>query len=104
MARSVSSKARAKTAKSGSRSASSRSASSKSASRRPTSKAASRSARKTTAKKKPRVAYTAADVKTLKSHSKARTPIKVIAREMKRTEGSLRQKAMALGIRLGHRR
>ena len=30
--------------------------------------------------------------------------LRAIAKEMKRTEGSLRQKAMALGIRLGHRR
>lgn len=69
---------------------------------------AAKSARKTTgrakAKKRVRVAYTTADVKTLKQHSKAKTPIKAIAKSMKRTEGSLRQKAMALGIRLGHRR
>jgi len=71
-------------------------------------KAPAKRARKATArpagKRRIRVAYTAADVKTLRSHSRAKTPIKVIAKEMKRTEGSLRQKAMALGIRLGHRR
>jgi hypothetical protein len=67
-------------------------------------KRARKATARTTGKKRIRAAYTTADVKTLKSHSRAKTPIKVIAKEMRRTEGSLRQKAMALGIRLGHRR
>ena len=66
-------------------------------------KAAKKSA-KTTAKKRIRVEYTKADVRELRAHSKARTPVRKIAKEMKRSEGSLRQKAVALGIRLGHRR
>ncbi|MGO9357502.1 MAG: hypothetical protein ACLP1D_07480 [Xanthobacteraceae bacterium] len=57
-----------------------------------------------TAKKRVRVAYSKADVKELKGHSRAKTPLKAIAKAMKRTEGSLRQKAMVLGIPLGHRR
>jgi hypothetical protein len=63
--------------------------------------------RKTAARataKRIRVAYSKADVKELKVHSRAKTPLKVIAKAMKRTEGSLRQKAMVLGIPLGHRR
>jgi hypothetical protein len=48
--------------------------------------------------------YTKADVKELRAHSKAKTPVAKIAKLMKRTEGSLRQKAGKLGIRLGHRR
>jgi hypothetical protein len=52
-------------------------------------------------KKKP---YTASDIKLLKQHSKARTPVSKIAKVMKRTEGSLRQKALKLGIGLGHAR
>ena len=48
--------------------------------------------------------YTKADVKELRAHSKARTPVAKIAKLTKRTEGSLRQKALKLGIRLGHRR
>ncbi|MET4177113.1 isocitrate lyase [Bradyrhizobium sp. LA6.1] len=48
--------------------------------------------------------YTAADVKELRAHSKARTPVAKIAKAMKRTEASLRQKAMALSMPLGHRR
>lgn len=67
-------------------------------------KAAKKTAKKKSAKKRVRVAYSKADVKELRAHSKAKTPLKTIAKGMKRTEGSLRQKAMALGIRLGHRR
>ena len=48
--------------------------------------------------------YTAADVKLLRQHSKARTPVPKIAKLMKRSEGSLRQKALKLGIGLGHQR
>jgi len=55
-------------------------------------------------KKIVRREYTRADVKELRAHSKARTPVAKIAKTMKRTEGSLRQKAIKLGIRLGHRR
>jgi len=40
----------------------------------------------------------------LRAHSKAKTPVAKIAKLTKRTEGSLRQKAIKLGIRLGHRR
>jgi hypothetical protein len=80
----------------------------KSASRKTAKKATKTTTKKTAkasaAKKRVRVAYSAADVKELRAHSKAKTPLKVISKTMKRTEGSLRQKAMALGIRLGHRR
>ena len=48
--------------------------------------------------------YTKADVEELRAHSKARTPIAKLAKLTKRTEGSLRQKALKLGISLGHRR
>jgi len=48
--------------------------------------------------------YTRADVKELRAHSKAKTPVANIAKLTKRTEGSLRQKALKLGIKLGHRR
>jgi hypothetical protein len=56
------------------------------------------------AKKKVRRDYTAMDVKLLKTHSKARTPVVKLTKLMKRSEGSLRQKALALGIGLGHQR
>jgi hypothetical protein len=48
--------------------------------------------------------YTKADVKELRAHSKARTPVTKIAKLTKRSVGSLRQKALKLEIRLGHRR
>ena len=59
---------------------------------------------KATKKIPARKPYTTADVKLLKQHSKARTPVAKIAKLMKRSEGSLRQKAQALGIGLGHQR
>lgn len=55
-------------------------------------------------KKIVRREYTKEDVKELRAHSKARTPIVKIAKQMKRTEASLRQKALTLGISLGHMR
>lgn len=48
--------------------------------------------------------FTKDDIKALKAHSKARTPVAKIAKQMMRTEGSLRQKAQKLGIGLGHQR
>ena len=48
--------------------------------------------------------YTKADVKGLRAHSKTKTPVAKIVKLTKRTEGSLRQKALKLGIELGHRR
>lgn len=57
------------------------------------------------AKKKPvRREYTKEDVRELRAHSKARTPVIKVAKSMKRTIGSLRQKAIKLGIGLGHQR
>jgi hypothetical protein len=60
--------------------------------------------KKATTKKFIRKEYTASDIKLLKAHSKARTPVSKLAKLMKRSEGSLRQKAAALGIGLGHQR
>ena len=59
---------------------------------------------KAKAKKPARKPYTASDVKLLRQHSRARTPVSKIARLMRRSEGSLRQKALKLGIGLGHQR
>jgi hypothetical protein len=57
-----------------------------------------------TTKKPLRREYTKADVKELRGHSKAKTPVVKIAKLTKRSVGSLRQKALKLGIRLGHQR
>jgi hypothetical protein len=48
--------------------------------------------------------YTKAEVKELRAHSKAKTPVDKIAMLIKRSVGSLRQKASKLGIKLGHLR
>ena len=58
-------------------------------------------AKKTTSKRKE---YTKDDVKLIRARSKARTPVAKLSKLMKRSEGSLRQKARALGIGLGHLR
>jgi hypothetical protein len=55
------------------------------------------------AKRKVR-AWTKKDIAELRAHSKARTPVSKISKVLKRTVGALRQKAMIVGIRLGHRR
>lgn len=56
---------------------------------------------KTTRKRRE---WTKADLKELKDHSKARTPVVKIAKLTKRSVGALRQKALHLGLGLGHRR
>ena len=55
--------------------------------------------------KKPlRREYTKLDVKELRAHSKAKTPVDKIAKLTKRSVGSLREKALKLGFGLGHQR
>jgi hypothetical protein len=51
-----------------------------------------------------RVAWTTEHVRDLKAHSKSKTPVAKISKAMKRSEGAIRQKALALGISIGHRR
>lgn len=48
--------------------------------------------------------WTKDDVRALKAHSKARTPVAQISKEMKRTVSALRRRAGILGIGLGERR
>ena len=56
------------------------------------------------AKRGKRVEWTKAHERDLREHSRKKTPVKTIARGMKRTPGALRQKAYAMGLALGHRR
>lgn len=56
------------------------------------------------AKRVARKEWTKDDVRELKTHSKAKTPVVKIAKAMKRTVGALRQKALNLGFGLGHQR
>jgi len=55
-------------------------------------------------KKTVRREYTRDDIKALKAHSKARTPLAKISKELKRSPAALRNKASQLGIGLGHQR
>jgi hypothetical protein len=55
-------------------------------------------------KKIERIRYSKDDLRALKAHSKARTPITKIAKQMKRSIPALRSKAHQLGIGLGHQR
>jgi hypothetical protein len=48
--------------------------------------------------------WTKDDIRQLKTHSKAKTPVVEVAKAMKRTEAAVRQKAKTIGIGLGHRR
>lgn len=48
--------------------------------------------------------WTKQDVRELKTHSRAKTPVVKVSNAMKRTVGALRRKAGILGIGLGHRR
>ena len=50
-----------------------------------------------------RMPWTKALHAELRRHSKAKTPVAKIAKQMKRTEGALRQQALRLGIG-GHQR
>jgi hypothetical protein len=45
--------------------------------------------------------WTKDDVRSLKAHSKARTPVEKVSKQMKRTVGALRRRAGMLGIGLG---
>ena len=47
--------------------------------------------------------WSAQDERQLTKHSKSKTPVKDISKALKRTPGALRQKALSLGISLGHR-
>jgi hypothetical protein len=55
-------------------------------------------------KKRARREYSKTDLKELRAHSKAKTPVRKIAALTKRTEAALRVKARNLGIPLGHQR
>ena len=50
-----------------------------------------------------RLPWTKGNDKELRGHSRAKTPVVKISKQMKRTVGALRQRARILGISLGHR-
>jgi DNA-binding transcriptional MerR regulator len=61
-------------------------------------------AKKAKKKENKRREYTKEDLRTLKAHSKAKTPVERVAKLMKRSGATLRQKARSMGLPLGHRR
>jgi len=54
-------------------------------------------------KKMKRRAWTAQEVRELKSLARQKTPAAKIARKLKRTEGATRQKALTLNVSLNSR-
>jgi hypothetical protein len=54
--------------------------------------------------RRKRRSWSKVDLRELKAHSRSKSPVKKIAKTMKRTAGALRQKALSLGLPLGHRR
>jgi hypothetical protein len=59
---------------------------------------------KTAQKRVVRSEWTNEDLSKLKAHSRSKTPVAKTSKLMKRTSSALRQKALVLGISLGHRR
>jgi hypothetical protein len=55
------------------------------------------------AKKSKRRAWTATEVRSLKTMARKKTPASAIARKLKRTEGATRQKAFSIGLSLDSR-
>jgi hypothetical protein len=66
-------------------------------------KKSKRAAKKMDRRRKRR-AWTKQHVQELRAHSRAKIPVAVISKRTKRTPGALRQKALELGLPLGHRR
>jgi hypothetical protein len=52
---------------------------------------------------KKRRTWTSMDVRDLKSKARKKTPVKKIAKFLKRTEGATRQKAFSIGLSLDTR-
>jgi hypothetical protein len=50
------------------------------------------------ARRTKRRTWSKVDVRELKAHSRSKSPVKKIAKAMKRTVGALRQKALSLGL------
>lgn len=56
------------------------------------------------AKKRAYKTWSRSDLQSLRKHSRERTPVKKVGRELKRTEATIRMKAYSLGLSMGHRR
>ena len=62
------------------------------------------SAKKASSRKRAYNVWTREDISALRRHSKERTPVTRVAKDMKRSEGTIRMKAYSLGLSMGHRR
>jgi len=60
--------------------------------------------KKKSAKRRTRRSWSSANVRELRAHSRSKTAVAKISKLTKRTAGALRQKALELGLPLGHRR
>jgi hypothetical protein len=56
-----------------------------------------------TAKRRKRREWTKENLRELKAHSRAKRSVTEISKLTKRTAGALRQKALQMGMSLGHR-
>jgi hypothetical protein len=56
------------------------------------------------AKRRKRRAWSDVDLRSLKKYSRDMVPVTKIEKLLKRTAGTLRQKAYSLGLSLGHQR
>jgi hypothetical protein len=55
-------------------------------------------------KKRGYKAWSKEDLKALRQHSRAKTPVAQLSQLLKRTEATIRMKAYTLGLSVGHRR
>ena len=55
-------------------------------------------------KQTKRQAWTKQQVSELRKHSREKSPVSKIAKLFKRSVGAIRQKALSLGLPIGHRR
>lgn len=55
-------------------------------------------------KKRSYKTWTKDDLRALRQHSRAKTPVSKISKLLKRTEATVRMKAYTLGFSVGHRR
>ena len=55
-------------------------------------------------KKRSYKTWSADDLKLLRQHSRAKTPVAKMSKQMRRTEATIRMKAYQLGLSVGHRR
>jgi hypothetical protein len=66
--------------------------------------AKARNPKRQSTKKRGYKTWSSDELKALRRHSRERTPVSKVAREMRRSEPTIRMKAYSLGLSMGHRR